>query len=163
MSTVRPFIILVAVALSFTVIHFAHGAETDSKSTSRTASTIERLQGTWVGTVAEDVRDNEVTITIKGTSFRFHRDTDFWFETTIALRECTAPQQFLATIIRSAPSQESSIGKVVPAIFKVEGETMTIGAFVEIEDPPKGFQDIQAANLYKLRLVPSQKVVGPTP
>ena len=109
------------------------------------------------------MRDNEVTITIKGTSFRFHRDTDFWFETTIALREGTAPQQFLATIIRSAPSQESSIGKVVPAIFKVEGETMTIGAFVEIEDPPKGFQDIHAANLYKLRLVPSQKVVRPTP
>jgi len=162
---VRPFIILVAVALSFSVIHIAHGADTHPKPTNRTASILERLKGTWVGVAADDVNGGEITITItiKGNSFRFHRDTNFWFETTIVLPGGTVPQQLLATIIRCAPSQGSSIGKVVPAILKIEGGTMTIGAFADIEDPTKDFQDIEAANLYTLRLVSSQELVGPAP
>lgn len=161
MILVRQFILLVAVALSVTVIHIAGATETPSKPTNRTNSILERLQGTWVGVAGNDEYGDKVTITIKGDSFRFYRDSDFWFETTIALPDGTVPQQLLATIIRSAPSQDSSNGKMVPAILKIEGGTLTIGAFADIEDPPKDFQDIEATNLYNLRLLPSQNLEDP--
>lgn len=157
------FIILVAVVLAFSVLHTARGAETDPKPADRTVSTVKRLQGRWVGRSGTDVNGDEVTITIKGDSFRFHRDEGFWFDTTIALIEGTAPQQLLATIIRCAPEQGSPTGKVVPAIFKIEDGTMTIGAFAEIEDPPKSFQDISTDSLYTLRRAPSQDLAGPVP
>ena len=139
----------------------ARGAEADSEPVGRKASSLDDLQGTWVGFTGTDPTGSEVTITIKGKSFRFHRDEDFWFETTITLPEGPIPQQLLATIKKSAASQDSSIGKMVPAIFKIEGGTMTIGAFADLEDPPKGFEDINRDSLYTLRLVPSQDIEGP--
>jgi len=68
----------------------------------------------------------KITITITGDSFHFHRDTNFWFETTITLPAGTAPKQLHATIRGSAPGQESSLGQVVFAIFKIEDGTLTI-------------------------------------
>lgn len=141
----------------------ALGADAVSKPANRTVSTLEDLQGTWVGVTAADTNGSEVTITIRGKSFRFYRDADFWFETTIALPEGPVPQQLLATITRSAPSQDSSNGKMVPAIFRIEDGTMTIGAFVDVEDPPKDFKEINRDSLYTLRLVPSQDIVAPAP
>ena len=76
----------------------------------QTAAELQRLQGTWEGVKEGD----KITITITGNSFRFYRDTNFWFETTITLPAGTDPQQLRATIERCPPSQNSSIGKVGP-------------------------------------------------
>ena len=157
MNPMRPFFVLIAIANCFFVSPIARGDGPLPKPGKSTPALIESLQGTWVGHLENDETGGEVSITIKGNSFRFHRDANFWFETTIALREETEPTQLLATIVRSAPSQDSSVGKVVPAIFKIEGGTMTIGAFADVEEPPMGFQDIDAANLYKLRLAPAKR------
>ena len=53
-----------------------------------------------------DKSDGKITITITGNSFHFHRDTNFWFETTITLPAGTDPQQLHATIKDCPPSQE---------------------------------------------------------
>jgi hypothetical protein len=50
-----------------------------------TASELQRLQGTWEGVVVGDKSDDKYTITITGNSFHFHRDSNFWFATTITL------------------------------------------------------------------------------
>ncbi len=73
-----------------------------------------------------DNRHEMITVTITGNSFHFHRDTNFWFDTTITLPPGTDPQQLHATIKDSAPSQSSSNGKVVVSIFKIEGGTLTL-------------------------------------
>ncbi len=138
-------------------------ADVASNSKNQKVATLEDLQGTWVGATVADTSGSKVTITIKGKSFRFFRDEDFWFETTIVLPQGPVPQQLLATIKKSAQSQDSSIGEMVPAIFKIEGGTMTIGAFADVEDPPKDFTEINRDSLYSLRLVPSHGIVGPTP
>ncbi len=161
MNFVKSFIILVACVLSIAASQLVRGADPDSRPTNRKVSTLDDLQGTWVGFTGTDANGSEVTITIEGDSFRFHRDEDFWFETTIALPKGPVPQQLLATIKRSAPSQDSSIGKMVPAIFKIENGTMTIGAFADVEDPPNGFEDINRDSLYTLRLAPSKDIEGP--
>jgi len=115
----------------------------------QTAAELQRLQGTWEGVKEGD----KITITITGNSFRFYRDTNFWFETTITLPAGTDPQQLRATIERCPPSQNNSIGKVVPAIFKIEEGTLTLAAFPDHEaEPPKNFEDREAMR-YELRKV----------
>ncbi len=142
----------------------ANGVEAGSESDKPTPTLIERLQGTWVGVAADDVTGNQITITIKGNSFRYDRDADFWFETTFVLLEDKAPMQLHATILRCAESQgKSPIGELVPTIFKLEDGTLTIGAYADVEEPPKGFEDIAASNLYTVRLIPAQTVEGPIP
>lgn len=86
-------------------------------------SELQRLHGTWEGGAVGDGRAERITITVAGNSLRFHRDTNFWFETTITLPPHTFPQQMHATIRRAPPSQAESIGTVVGAISKVEGGT----------------------------------------
>src|SRR5688500_13985416 len=84
-----------------------------------TDSELQRLQGTWEGVVVGDKSDNKYTITVTGNSFHFHRDPKFWFATTITLPADTHPRQLHATIEDCAPGQESSVGQVVVAIFKI--------------------------------------------
>ena len=83
-------------------------ADVASNSKNQKVATLEDLQGTWVGATVADTSGSKVTITIKGKSFRFFRDEDFWFETTIALPQGPFPQQLLATIKKSAQSQAVS-------------------------------------------------------
>ena len=70
-----------------------------------TAKELQRLQGRWEGVVAGDKSHDKITITIAGNSFHFHRDTNFWFETTITLPAATNPQQLRATIQDCPQSQ----------------------------------------------------------
>lgn len=100
----------------------------------------------------------KITITITGNSFHFHRDTNFWFETTITLPAGTDPQQLHATIKGNVPSQGSNaIGKVVVAIFKIEDGTLTLAARGDgAEDTPTSFED-EKVTRYELRKVQPQK------
>ena len=84
----------------------------------------------------------KITITITGNSLHFHRDTDFWFETTFTLPAGTYPQQLQATI-KDCPQPCDDIGKVVFAIFKIEDGTLTlVGIQASAVEPPKTFGEI---------------------
>ena len=98
---------------------------------------------------------SKITVTITGNSLRFHRDTNFWFDTTFTLPAGTDPKQLHATIKNCPPSQADSIGKVVGAIFKVEDGTLTLADYALSGEPPKTFAD--ATSRYILKKVQPQK------
>jgi len=128
-----------------------------------TNAELQLLQGTWEGAEMGDRSSHEkITITITGNSFHFHRDTNFWFETTITLPAGTDPKQLYATIKGCPPSQGDSIGKVVGAIFKIEDGTLTLatgGGDSSPEGTPKSFEATEDKGLtrYELRKVQPQK------
>ena len=110
--------------------------------------------------MVSDKSDDKYSITITGNSFHFHRDTNFWFETTITLPAGTDPQQLHATIKGCAPGQENSVGKVVVAIFKIEDGTLTLAARGDGgEETPTSFEATEDKGLtrYELRKVQPQK------
>jgi|GEM_PF-2722439 len=121
---------------------------------------LQQLQGTWSGVVANEPSKDRYTIRVVGDSFHFHRDTNFWFETTIQLPPGTEPQQLLATIRKSAPGQENSLNKSVFAIFKIEADTLILAARGDGgDDVPTGFDNSEDKGLtrYELRRVPDQR------
>src|SRR6185295_9569275 len=63
-----------------------------------TAAKLQPLQGKWEGVMVGQEKDGKITITITGNSLHFHRDTNFWFETTFTLPAGTDPKQLHATI-----------------------------------------------------------------
>ena len=127
-----------------------------------TAAELQLLQGTWEGVLVGDKSHGNIAITITGNSFHFHRDTNFWFDTTITLPAGTDPKQLYATIKGCPPSQADSIGKVVGAIFKIEDGTLTLatgGGDSSPEGTPKSFEAPEDKGLtrYELRKVQPQK------
>ena len=80
-------------------------------------------------------QDGKITITITGNSLHFHRDTNFWFETTFTVPAGTDPKQLHATIKDCADKE--STGKVVLAIFKIEDGTLTL-AGIRTPDSEEG-------------------------
>ena len=107
------------------------------------------------------MRRKRITITITGNSFHFHRDSKFWFATTITLPAGTDPRQLHATIREGAPGQESSVGKVVVAIYKIEDGKLTLAAVPDgDEGTPKSFEAAEGKGLtrYELRKVQPQKL-----
>jgi uncharacterized protein (TIGR03067 family) len=108
------------------------------------------------GVVVGDKSQQKITITITGDTLHFHRDTNFWFETTITLPSRTDPKQFRATIKGCPEPQADSIGKVVGAIFKIENGTLTVATGGGDEDgTPKSFDATGNPGLtrYELRKV----------
>ena len=119
---------------------------------------LQLLQGTWEGVVVGDMSFKKITITITGNSLHFHRDPNFWFETTITLPAGTHPKQLLATIKGCPPSQASSIGQVVGAIFKVENGTLTLATGGDGPgELPESFEATSGLTRYELRKVQPQK------
>ena len=103
-----------------------------------------------------DMSFQKITITITGNSLHFHRDTNFWFETTITLPAGTDPKQLHATIKDCPPSQASSIGQVVRAFFKIEDGTLTLATIGDdAEETPKSFE--AAGTRYELRKIQPKK------
>ena len=129
-----------------------------------TNTQLQRLQGTWEGVALGQETPGgsfvksagTITITITGNSFHFHRDTNFWFETTITLPAGADPKQLHATIKGCPPSQADSIGKVVRAFFKVEDATLTLATIDgDAEETQKTFD--AAGTRYELRKIQPQK------
>ena len=116
-----------------------------------TNAELQLLQGTWEGVLVGDKAQQKITITITGNSLHFHRDTNFWFETTITLPAGTNPKQLHATIKDGA----SSVGQVVVAIFKIEDGTLTLVTGNGDGEAPKSFE--AAGTRYELRKVQPQK------
>ena len=125
--------------------------EGESAAERATAAELRPLQGTWEQVLREGSLARAVKITIKDDSFRFFRDDDFWFETTIALPAGTEPKQLHATIKNTTKAQAESIGKVVGAIYKIEDDVLTLLAYDIEEDPPEEFEE--HTNLYVVKKV----------
>jgi len=137
-------------------------AEAKAAANQPTAAELQPLQGTWEGAVVGDKAREKITVTIAGNSLHFHRDTNFWFATTITLPAGTDPKQLLATIKGCPPPQADSIGKVVGAIFKIEDGILTLatgGSDSSPEGTPKSFEATadQGLTRYELRKVQPQK------
>jgi uncharacterized protein (TIGR03067 family) len=131
-----------------------------------TAAELQPLQGTWEGAAVGESSHQRITITISSNSLHFHRDSDFWFETTFTLPAGTAPRQLHATIKGCPPSQASSIGQVVGAIFKVEEGILTLatGGDGAGEPPtPKSFEATENKGLTRFELRKAQPQRKDTP
>jgi len=157
-------------ALSLLMPCLLLGLQAGCKTNQPTAAELQRLQGTWEGVALGQETPGEpfvksadtITITITGNSFRFHRDTNFWFETTITLPPGTDPQQLHATIKDNAPSQGSNaIGKVVVAIFKIED--LTLAALGDDADETAKSFEADGLARYELRKVQPQKKNNQSP
>ena len=106
-----------------------------------------------------DKAQQKITITVTGNSLHFHRDTNFWFETTITLPAGKDPKQLHATIEECPPPQAVSLGQVVVAIFKIEDGTLTLATGNGDGEAPKSFEATgdNGLNRYELRKVQPQK------
>lgn len=124
-----------------------------------TAVELQLLQGTWEGVLVGDKAQQKISITITGNSLHFHRDTNFWFETTITLPAGTDPKQLHATIKGCPPSQGVSIGQVVRAFFKIEDGTLTLATIGDdAEETLESFEATKSQGTrYELRKVQPQK------
>ena len=123
------------------------------------AAELQRLQGTWEGFMVGQENAN-ITITISSNSLHFHRDANFWFKTTITLPAGTDPRQLRATIEDCASGQESSVGKVVVAIYKIEDGKLTLAPLGDGDDETtKSFEAAKEKGLarYELWRVQPQK------
>ena len=116
---------------------------------------LQLLQGTWEGVLVGDTTYQKITITITGNSLHFHRDTNFWFGTTITLPSGKNPKQLHATIKDCPPSQADSIGQVVRAFFKIEDGTLTLATIGDdAEETQKSFEATkEQGTRYELRKV----------
>jgi hypothetical protein len=112
-------------------------------------SELQPLQGYW----ESDAAAGKCSITIKGNSLHFYARSNFWFATTFTVPAGTDPRQLHATIKDCASGQESSTGKVVFAIFKIEDGTLTLA--VHGDEPPKTFAG--ASSHYVLKKVQPQR------
>jgi uncharacterized protein (TIGR03067 family) len=127
--------LIILVALAFSLILIADGAEASPRAPKQTAAEQKRLQGKWEGVMVGQEKGDKITITITGNSLHFHRDTNFWFETTFTLPAGTDPKQLHATIKDCA--DKDSIGKVVFAIFKIEDGTLTLAGIRTPDSAPE--------------------------
>ena len=132
----------------------AHAAE--QPTASGKCAALPLLQGTWEGLLVGDKLQKKVTVTIAGNELHFHRDRNFWFETTMILPADKDPKQLHAIITARSPSQPVKIGQVVRAFFKIEDEALTLATIGdEAEETLKSFE--AAANRYELRKVEPTK------
>ena len=162
MKLLRPIIAMVCLVATF-IANAGEQLTTKCVVNQPTNPDLQLLQGTWEGAVVGDKWQTKITITITGNSLHFHRDTNFWFDTTITLPADTDPKQLSATIKGCPPSQaDSSIGKIVGAIFKIEDGTLTLatgGADSSPEGTPKRFETTEdnGQTRYALRKVQPHK------
>ena len=155
MKLLRPITTLVCLVATF-IANAGEQLTTTAKCVANqpTNAELQLLQGTWQGAVVGDESHQKITITITGNSLHFHRDTNFWFETTITLPAGKDPRQLHATI-KGCPPPADSIGQVVVAIFKIEDGTLTLATGNGDGEAPKSFE--AAENRYELRKVQPQK------
>ena len=116
---------------------------------------LQLLQGRWDGVLVGDEARQTISLTISSNSLYFHRDADFWFETSFRVPAGKDPKQVEATIKRCPPSQAESIGKVVRAFFKIENDTLTLATIGEGADETE--ESFEAAGTrYEFRRVGSK-------
>ena len=159
MKLFRPIITVVCLVASF-IAHAAEQLPANAK-----CAALPLLQGTWEGVLVGDQLQKKVTVTIAGDSLRFHRDRNFWFETTVTLPAGKDPRQLHATITGRSPSQPVDPGRVVRAFFKLEDGTLTMATMGDdAEETPNSFEAVigNRPDRYELRKVQPTEEKGPT-
>jgi uncharacterized protein (TIGR03067 family) len=106
---------------------------------------LQRLQGAWEGVLLGQESAGKVSITITTNSLRFQgRDKHDWYVAKFTLLTETNPQQLHTTI--TGAHQTNHIGSVVRAIFKIEGETLSLAGIQDNDqEPPKTFSEPKPA------------------
>jgi len=91
-------------------------------------SDLEALQGSWKGRTVRDTPEHECSFVISGKTFEFYdnTETNLWYKGTFSLREDTQPRQYIA-VISDCPFPQYA-GKTSMAIYKIEGDILTITA-----------------------------------
>ena len=99
-----------------------------AKAAKAAQSDVAALQGTWKGRTVRDEPQHECTFVISGKNFDFHDNTDanVWYKGTFTLKEDATPRQYIATI-GDCPFPQY-VGKTSMAIYKINGDTLTITA-----------------------------------
>lgn len=144
-------------ALGFTAILLC--VQAGCATHSPTASSRQRLQGTWEGYHFGKGPAVEFTMTITGNSLHFQwPNSSNWYDAAFTLPAQTNPQQLRATV--TGGYETNSIGQVVRSIIKIEGSTLTLASACGglDEDPPKSFTDKDYPNYwcYEFRKVAEQ-------
>ena len=101
----------------------------------RAATELKRLQGHWEG----EKRGGKRTVTITGNALRFEdtKQKD-WYETVFSLPDGANPPHLRARIVKAR--QTKDVGIVVYALYRIEGDTLTLlGCVTDPRDLPKDF------------------------
>jgi uncharacterized protein (TIGR03067 family) len=120
----------------------AAGCSTTHKSDSA------RLQGSWDGEALQGEPRHHVSFIISGNNYEFRDETDknVWYKGTFSLRQDSMPRQFVA-LVSECPFPQY-VGKTSMAIYRVEGDTLTIaGNEPGKPDAPAGFDAPDAARI----------------
>lgn len=110
-----------------------------------TAATAELmpLQGLWEGEGA----GGKCSITIEGNSLHYRAGTNWW-QTNFTLPAGNAPRQLHATIADSSPPA-SSVGTEVFALFKLEGNVLTLAVNDGSDTAPETFASASSRYIVK--------------
>jgi uncharacterized protein (TIGR03067 family) len=102
-----------------------HKSETADKPDKPKNSDVAALQGSWKGHTIQDP-EHQCSFVVSGKNFEFHdsTDTNIWYKGTFSLREDATPRQYIA-VISDCPFPQYA-GKTSMAIYKIEGDTLTI-------------------------------------
>jgi uncharacterized protein (TIGR03067 family) len=156
MNPITPILILCIVAAFTAMADDPINTHSKGATNQSIALELRPLQGIWKGVQVDDPSQQSITIAITGDALHFHRDTNFWFKTTVTLPAATNPKQLHATIRACPPSQRDSLGQVVRAFFKVEDDKLTLATIGDdVDDTPKSFD--AAGTRYELRKVQPQR------
>ena len=140
----------VAVALVITTVLMSGCNSTDDTP----ISDIEKLQGTWV--VWELGREGEAKLIFSGNSIDFKgAHPQEWFKGNAVLNEESTPRQIDFTISECAIPDH--VGKTSKAIYKLEGNTLTLaGPRPGDESRPNSF-DPSGARVFRCELQSSDQ------
>lgn len=164
MRNFRPLLRILPLA----VLVLARGGDETAKrvgaaAVSDAAAERKALEGTWKGFGAGAEKDGEIVVTIVRDTLRFHRDTNFWFETTFVLPAGKDPRQLHATIRKTSAPQGDSVGQVVRAFYRIRDDRLTLATMGDDgEETSKAFD--AAGTRFELRKSPpAKKEAGGSP
>lgn len=99
-------------------------------------SDLDRLQGHWQGRGP----GGPCTVIISGETLRYEQptsgDDEFWYDTTIALRDGTDPRQIAARIVDN--DSQDHLGTVVVILYELgdDAQTLNLGIVNSFEESP---------------------------
>jgi uncharacterized protein (TIGR03067 family) len=83
------------------------------------------LEGSWSGRDVTPGSEGQATLTVSNNSIEFHgASADDWLKGTFTLKVDANPRQFVGSITECASTDY--VGKATYAIYKLEGQTLTI-------------------------------------